>query len=239
LSQTLAAPLRGRYTLTAFAETNISNGVELRVEVDGELAAYANVTGGVAWRAYSVTFAAEAGQYICVIYSAPAGDGWARLDDTVLIAGPNLLVNPDFESGVEAPWTREYGWTTEPVVAREQYNGRYSLNFRPWGTAAGRVAQSVKAPVTGRYTLTAFLFGTVDSTIGVTLDGSEVTSKTLPGNSGGYDSVVLTFNARAGQTIRAWFSAPATMSAAWAVADAVTLSYECARSLSRRDRIRR
>jgi O-glycosyl hydrolase len=83
--QTVTAPQNGNFTLTAYASTNIKQGVQLGVDVNGVQVASTFITANTGYRYYTLPIpSVNAGQVIKVWYYADKTSGWATLDDVVL-----------------------------------------------------------------------------------------------------------------------------------------------------------
>lgn len=129
--------------------------------------------------------------------------------------GTNLLVNGDFENG-STGWT--FSATTGSVGPCYTYYGKGAAVLTVTMGGSQRVSQTITAPSTGDYELTAEALttfvpqflppGTAGGTLGVDVAGTTVAK--LPVSSyTGYLPQLLMFTANAGQSITVWYEAPA------------------------------
>lgn len=82
--QTVAAPAARKYTLEAFCATNISNGVWIGVDVNGQEVGDTYINNGGAYEKYVIEFEAPAGASIKIWYYAARVSGWGTIDATKL-----------------------------------------------------------------------------------------------------------------------------------------------------------
>ncbi len=82
--QTVTAPSTKTYALKAYCAANISNAVQLGVDVNGTQVGHTYITANNGYTQYTITFNASAGQTIKVWYYANKTSGWATIDDVEL-----------------------------------------------------------------------------------------------------------------------------------------------------------
>lgn len=118
----------------------------------------------------------------------------------------NLIGNPSFEWGSTGSWTKEQNAAGITVTNTGVYGGQYKAAYAT--TAATRLSQTVWAPETKTYTVTAYIItNTANVKLGVDVGGSLVDSRVVVAD-GSYKKVTFTFNAAANQSIKVWVSAP-------------------------------
>ncbi|MFD2384777.1 choice-of-anchor Q domain-containing protein [Paenibacillus xanthanilyticus] len=132
----------------------------------------------------------------------------------------NLIGNPSFE------WTNLNGWTKElngagiTIQNTGAYSGTYKAAFNT--SSATKMSQTVTAPQTKTYTVTAYINTNIASGVSFGADVAGVNKAQQAVASGGYKKVTLTVSATAGQTVKVWISAPQTANG-WVAIDDVSV----------------
>ncbi|UKS27947.1 discoidin domain-containing protein [Paenibacillus sp. HWE-109] len=137
---------------------------------------------------------------------------------------PNLLANPDFQTGLLGPWSTE--WHPNNGGVEVNYPHDTMNDAYLWPTTSGDVAlyQTFTAPTTKSYTLTAYCSTNITNSnvrLGVDVGSALVEQKTISPNIG-YAPYTITFNAAAGQTVKLWYYGNAA--GGWATIDDVMLN---------------
>jgi O-glycosyl hydrolase len=223
LAQTITASDSGTYTFSAYAATDIIEGVQLGIDVDGDRMDSRPVVADVGYQRYDLTATVEAGQTVKVwYYASQRANGWATLDTTSLTVQPTLLSNAGFESGSLTGWTVEWNSARGMVESNYPFTGSYDGALNPTSSQDVALAQTVTAPSTKTYTLTAKVAASGNNvSLGVDVAGSQAASLTVV-SGGAYQTRTLTFSATQGQSIKVWYYSPA--SSGWATIDDVNLS---------------
>ncbi|MFD2615435.1 right-handed parallel beta-helix repeat-containing protein [Paenibacillus gansuensis] len=132
----------------------------------------------------------------------------------------NLIGNPSFEWGNLGSWNKELNTAGITIQNTGAYSGTYKANLST--TAATKLSQTVTAPETASYTVTAYINTNIASgvTFGADVAGVNKGQQTVA--SGGYKKVTFTVSATAGQSIKVWISAPQS-SSGWVAVDDVSL----------------
>lgn len=132
----------------------------------------------------------------------------------------NLIGNPSFEWGGLGSWTAEQNSAGIAVQNTGAYSGTYKAAFNT--TASTKLAQTVTAPTSGDYTVTAYINTNMASKVVLGADVAGVTLGQQSVPAGGYKKITFTVHADAGQQIKVWISAPA-YSGGWVAIDDVSL----------------
>ncbi|MFD0693165.1 discoidin domain-containing protein [Paenibacillus sp. GCM10027628] len=137
---------------------------------------------------------------------------------------PNMIANPDFQTGTLGPWSAEWHPSNGGVEANYPHNTMNDGYL--WPTTSGDVAiyQTFTAPATKSYTLTAYCASNItsgDVRLGVDAGGTQVGQQTITPNVG-YAPYTITFNATAGQIVKLWYYGNAA--GGWATIDDVVLN---------------
>lgn len=129
--------------------------------------------------------------------------------------GTNLLVNGDFEDG-NVGWT--FSAATGSVSPCYTYFGSGAAMLTVTMKGSQQVSQTITAPATGDYRLTAYAMatfvpqflppGTAGGTLGVNVDGVTVAKQSVSSYVG-YLPQAIEFSANSGQPITVWYAAPA------------------------------
>jgi parallel beta-helix repeat protein len=133
----------------------------------------------------------------------------------------NLIGNPSFEWGsTSGGWNKELNSAGIFVQNTGAYSGTYKTSFAT--TAATKLSQTVTAPASQTYTVTAYINTNIASNVKLGVDVAGVNQGQSTVVTGGYKKVTLTFNAVSGQAIKVWISAPQTASG-WVAIDDVSV----------------
>lgn len=127
----------------------------------------------------------------------------------------NLLQNGDFEQGTTG-WTLS-STTWIAVNNSYPYYGNNAAVLTPNDDGPLKISQTVSAPATGDYHLSAYALttfldqyldpGTAGGTLGVDVNGKTVATQLVPSYVG-YLEQTIDFAATAGQSITVWYAAP-------------------------------
>lgn len=82
--QTVTLSTSKVYTLSADCATNLSEGVVLGVDVNGQQVGTKAITGNIGYNRYSISFNGKAGDTVKIWYYAKKTSGWATLDGVTL-----------------------------------------------------------------------------------------------------------------------------------------------------------
>lgn len=219
-SQTLTAASSGRMNASVFVDTDLVEGVRIGIDVDGvrKDSRPAITAGG--YHRYDFTADVTAGSQVKIWVYAPKAAGTTRVDQAVLSPDTSLLSNSGFESGALTGWTGE--WHPNRVTTEQEFpfNGRFDASVSTSATEDAAIMQTITAPRTGTYTLTAAVASSKTATLGVDVAGAQVA--TLPSTpGGGYKTVKTSFTATAGQSIKVWYYSGT--GDGWATIDDVSL----------------
>lgn len=222
LSQSFTASTSGHYSFTVNAATNIPLGVQVGLDVGGNEVDSRAIVGDVGYRRYELNAQVDAGQTVKLWYYAPKISGWATLDSVSGSVSGTLLANSGFEKGL-TNWSADW----HPARVTAETNFPFSgAKDGALNNAAGNdsgLSQTVTAPSTGTYTLTAeTAANTADAELGVDVAGTQQALVHTVANDG-YHTQTLTFTASAGQTIKVWYYMPGE--ANWATIDDVLLTH--------------
>ncbi len=136
--------------------------------------------------------------------------------------GGNLLTNAGFESGNLSSWVTELHSSLAGVETNYPHGGTYDAYLHPASNADVGITQSITAPTTRSYTLTAYAANSTGSVqLGIDVNGSQIRNLSVTGD-GSYRQYTITFTANAGQTIKVWYYAGAVNG--WATLDDVSLT---------------
>jgi len=138
-------------------------------------------------------------------------------------SGTQLIVNPGFETGSLSPWFGEYAASLAGIESNYPKSGTKDAFLHPTSTQDTGIAQTVTAPATKTYTLTAYCATNISNNVwfGVEVNGAGAGSRMITSGNG-YTQYTITFNATAGQTIKVWYYAGKVNG--WATIDDVSLS---------------
>ncbi|MFC4776283.1 right-handed parallel beta-helix repeat-containing protein [Paenibacillus sp. GCM10023252] len=127
--------------------------------------------------------------------------------DRGALENQNLIGNPSFEWRNLGSWTAEQNSTGITVEGTGPYSGTHKAAFST--TAVTKLSQTVNAPVTKTYTVTAHIVTNIASNVKLGADVAGVNKgQQSVAASGGYQKVTFTVSASAGQAIKVWISAP-------------------------------
>ncbi|MGY4760117.1 choice-of-anchor Q domain-containing protein [Paenibacillus caseinilyticus] len=133
----------------------------------------------------------------------------------------NLIGNPSFEwTNLNGGWTKELNSAGITAQNAGAYSGTYRANFST--TAATKLSQTVTAPTSKTYTVTAYINTNIASNVKLGADVAGVNKGEQTVVSGGYKKVTFTVSATAGQAIKVWISAPQSASG-WVAIDDVSV----------------
>ncbi|NQX60721.1 right-handed parallel beta-helix repeat-containing protein [Paenibacillus qinlingensis] len=133
----------------------------------------------------------------------------------------NVIGNPSFEWGsLGGGWNKELNSAGIKVQSMGAYSGSYKTSFAT--TAATKLSQTVIAPVSQTYTVTAYINTNIASNVKLGVDVAGVNQGQSAVATGGYKKATFTFNAVSGQAIKVWISAPQTASG-WVAVDDVSV----------------
>ncbi|WP_110930168.1 glycoside hydrolase family 30 protein [Paenibacillus bouchesdurhonensis] len=135
---------------------------------------------------------------------------------------PSLLGNSGFESTSFAPWSGEWNPSLTGVETSYPYSGLQDAYLHPTTTKDVALYQTIAAPESRTYILTAHAATSMANTasLGVDVGGVQQGEVTVS-NSGKYDYYQLKFHADAGQPIKVWYYAK--RNSGWATIDEVIL----------------
>ncbi|MEK5057098.1 right-handed parallel beta-helix repeat-containing protein [Paenibacillus sp. FSL H7-0326] len=132
----------------------------------------------------------------------------------------NLIGNPSFEWGsLGGGWTKEQNTEGITIQNTGAYSGTYKAAFST--TDATKMSQTLTAPTTKTYTITAYINTNIASNVKLGADVAGVNKAQQSVVSGGYKRVTLTVSATAGESIKVWISAPQTANG-WVAIDDVS-----------------
>jgi len=133
----------------------------------------------------------------------------------------NLIGNPSFEWGnLNGGWTKEQNSAGIAIQNTGTYSGNYKAAFNT--TAATKLSQTVTAPSTKMYTVTAYVITNIASNVIVGADVAGVNKAQQAVATSGYKKITFTVNATGGQLIKVWISAPQS-SGGWVGIDDVSV----------------
>ena len=134
----------------------------------------------------------------------------------------NLLSNAGFESGSLSPWNGEIKPWLAGVETNYPHTGTHDAYLHPTSSRDVRLAQTITAPATRTYTLSAYAANNTGNVqFGADVNGTQVRNLKVTGNVG-YHLYTTTFTATAGQSIKVWYYAHAING--WATIDDVSLT---------------
>ncbi|GCE09884.1 hypothetical protein KDAU_72130 [Dictyobacter aurantiacus] len=149
---------------------------------------------------------------------------WPALDRVEIDppAATNLLSNAGFESGGLSPWSGELHPSLAGVETNYPHSGTYDAYLHPTSSSDVGMFQTITAPTTRTYTLTAYAANNTGNVqFGADVNGTQVRNLNVTGNVG-YQFYTTTFSATAGQSIKVWYYAHAING--WATIDDVSLT---------------
>jgi len=137
-------------------------------------------------------------------------------------SGVNLLSNPGFETGDLSPWLGEWNASLAGVEPNYPLMGVRDAYLHPTLLSDVAIYQTITAPSTKTYTLTAYAASNISSGVqlGVNVNGVQRSSLSIAGD-GSYAPYKITFNASEGQNIKIWYYS--ANKAGWATLDQVIL----------------
>ena len=222
LAQTVTASQSGHVSITASAATSVLERVKIGVDVNGKQVDSRPVASNVGYRQYQLNADVNAGNTIKFWFYSPKSTGWATLDSTAETLTPTLLTNSGFENGSLSGWSADWNPTAVSFEKTFPFTGEYdgALNTTPAEDAG--LSQTITAPRSGTYTLSASVASSTSSAqLGIDVGGVQKTTVNTGANTG-YQTKTLTFSAIAGQSIKVWYYMPAV--SGWATLDDVLLN---------------
>lgn len=156
-----------------------------------------------------------------------SSSGYAVIADRVDVSktaqsSANLLSDPDFESGGLGAWTGEWNPGLAGVETNYPHGGTYDAYLHPSSSADVAIYQTVTAPASKTYTLTAYCATNISGSVrlGVDVAGSQAGQASITATSG-YAPYTVSFSAAAGQEIKIWYYSGKANG--WATIDDVVL----------------
>lgn len=228
--QNYPANITGLYTLSAQADTSISNLVQLGVDVQGVQAAKTIIATG-RYQTYTLNFTAAIGSLVKVWFYSASANGtypngpWATLDNvqiTSIIPGSFGILNGGFETGTLNPWLGQWHPNLVGIETNHPSSGSFNAYLHPTSTQDCANYQDFNANTSRTYTLSARADTSIPSLFQLGADVRGVQANKTIIATGGYQTYTITFTAAAGDLIKAWFySAVTGQSNAWATLDNV------------------
>jgi len=150
--------------------------------------------------------------------------GLVPSERVVVVPDNSLLVNSDFSTGDLTGWQGQWHPSYAGVEDGYPYDGTYDGYLHPQSNGDVGMDQTVTAPVTGTYTLTAECATAFSNGVqlGANVNGTGGASTYITANVG-YQPYKLTFSAKRGDAINVWYYA-AKSGWNWATIDDVRLS---------------
>lgn len=220
LAQSVTAGAGGRYRASVLIDTDVVDGVSVGLDVNGVRKDSRPVITAGGHRRYDLTADAPAGASVKLWVYAPKNPGTTRVDAASLVPDTSLLTNSGFETGSLSGWTGEWHPARAGVEDNFPFTGKYDATIGTTSTEDAAVAQTITAPRTGTYTLTAAVAGSKAASLGVDVAGVQARTVPVVPNTG-WRTVTTAFTASAGQPLKVWYYSSA--GSGWATLDDVTL----------------